>query len=165
MGDDYAYLVNKDIADMTLDALEDTIRGCQIDQNGPGDHQGFHTDDVIFMIKLWEKALIVRLGMDNKDWVYYTMKRDPPPLPGKKKKRSDVLWDAIERYRQNHMDNFDAFRQAQEAMRNFVWEYRKGLTDVDDSTEFVHKVQRIIAGGKKGLAKEPLLPFERGIEQ
>lgn len=163
MGDDYAYLVDKEIADMTLDALEDTIRGCQPNQKGPGDHQGFHTDDVILMIKLWEKAIIVRLGKDNKDWVEYTWRRDPPRLADGSIKRSELLWRAVEKYRQFHMDNFDAFHQAQEAMRNFVWEFRKGLTDVNDSTEFVHKIQLLISAGKKGLAEEALLPVERGI--
>ena len=159
-GDDYGYLVDKDKADETLDALEDVIRGCQPGQKGLGAHQGFHNDDVILMIKLWEKAIVVRLGRDNKDWVYYVMKRDPPKLSDKRK-RSDVLWDAIESFRQFHMENQDAYRQVQDAMRNFVWEYRSALTDVNDSTQFVSKVQMLISAGKKGLAEEALLPSER----
>jgi hypothetical protein len=59
------------------------------------------------------------------------------------------------------MDNQDAYRQAQEAMRNFVWEYRSALTDVNDSTQFTNKVQMLISAGKKGLAEEALLPSER----
>jgi hypothetical protein len=160
MGDDYGYLVDKDKADETLDALEDTIRSCQPGRNGPGDHQGFHIADVILMIKLWEKAIIVRLGKDNKDWFYYTMNMEPPKLPDKRK-RSDVLWEAIERYRQLHLENQDAFNQAQQAMRNFVWEYRRGLTDVNDSSEFVKEVHLLISAGKKGLAGEALLPSEQ----
>jgi hypothetical protein len=160
MGDDYGYLVNKDLADKTLDELEDVIRGCQPGKNGPGDHQGFQTDDVIFMIKLWEKATLIRLGMDSKEWFYYKMNLEPPKAPDKKK-RSDVLWDAIERFRQLHLENMDAYRHAEEAMRYFVWEYRRGLTDLNDSVEFVHKVQLVISAGKKGLAEEPLLPFEK----
>ena len=157
---DYGYLRDKDMAKKTLDLLEDTIIGCQPRKSGPGLHQGFHNDDVILMIKLWEKAIVVRLGRDNKDWVYYVMKRDPPKLTDKRK-RSDVLWDAIESFRQFHMENQDAYRQVQDAMRNFVWEYRSALTDVNDSTQFVSKVQMLISAGKKGLAEEALLPSEQ----
>jgi hypothetical protein len=42
-----------------------------------------------------------------------------------------------------------------------VWEYRSALTDVNDSTQFVSKVQMLISAGKKGLAEEALLPSEQ----
>jgi hypothetical protein len=158
---DFESYTNKNLADKTLDALEGTIRGCQPGRNGPGDHQGFHPDDVILMIKLWMKATEIRMGYTGGDWVYYQFKRKPPKLVGPKK-RSDVLWDTIENFR-NNPENQDYFRSARDAMLNFVWDYRWHLTDVNDTTDFVHKLNRTISGGLQGLANEALLPDEQNI--
>jgi hypothetical protein len=76
MGDYDKYLAKK-----TLELLEDTIIGCQPEKSGPGTHEGFENKDVIRMIKLWEKAIILRLGFSDRDWAVYTSNHEPLNLP------------------------------------------------------------------------------------
>jgi hypothetical protein len=84
MGDYDKYLAKK-----TLELLEDTIIGCQPGKSGPGAHEGFENEDVILMIKLWEKAVILRLGFSDRDWAVYTSNHEPPKL-AKGQKRSEA---------------------------------------------------------------------------
>jgi|HubBroStandDraft_2_1064218.scaffolds.fasta_scaffold252570_1 hypothetical protein len=159
---DYGYLRDKDMAKKTLDLLEDTIIGCQPRKSGPGLHQGFHNDDVILMIKLWEKAIILRLGFSDRDWAVYTSNREPPKLAAGQK-RSEVLLRAIDVFTHN-LDNLDWYHQAQQAMLNFVLEYRMDLTDVNDRTDFVTTLSRVVKAGPQGLADEPLLDEELALK-
>lgn len=159
---DYTYLRDKDLAKKTLDLLEDTIIGCQPGKSGPGLHQGFHNSDVILMIKLWEKAIILRLGFSDRDWAVYTSNREPPKLAAGQK-RSQVLLNAIDVFTHN-LDNTDWYHQAQQAMLNFVLEYNRSLTDVNDRTDFVTTLGRVVKAGLQGLADEPLLDEELALK-
>ena len=148
---DYGYLKDKDLAKKTLDLSEDTIIGCQPGKSGPGLHQGFHNDDVILMIKLWEKAIIVRLGFSDRDWAVYTMNREPPKLAAGQK-RSEVLLKAVDVFTHN-LDNPDWYHQAQQAMLNFVLEYRRSLTDVNDRRDFVTILVQVVKSGAAGVGR------------
>jgi len=157
MGDYDKYLAKK-----TLELLEDTIIGCQPEKSGPGAHEGFENEDVILMIKLWEKAIILRLGFSDRDWAVYTSNHEPPKL-AKGQKRSEVLLKAIDVFTHN-LDNTDWYHQAQQAMFNFVLEYRRGLRDVNTRTDFVTKISRVVQAGPQGLADEAFLDDERGVK-
>lgn len=151
---------DKDIASDTLEALENTIITCQkgIARDG---HRGFNNDDVIFMIKAWKKATEVRMGYSTDDWIMYRFKREPAKLAGNTK-RSDVLWYSVSNFRGN-MENRDYYDRARDAMLNFVWDYHRKITDVDQITDFVAKLNMTIAAGLSGLVQEALIPFESHI--
>lgn len=159
---DYKYLKDKDVAKRTLELLEDKITGCLPGKTGPGLHQGFHNEDVILMIKLWEKAIILRLGFSDRDWAIYTSNGAPPKLAAGQK-RSQVLLRAIDVFTHN-LDNTDWYHQAQQAMFNFVLEYRRDLTDVNDRTDFETTLSRVVKAGPQGLADEPLLDEEMAVK-
>jgi hypothetical protein len=154
MGDDYRMYWNSEIANHTLDALTDTIRASQRG-TAHNKRRGFDNDDVIRMIKLWTKATVIRLGLSQEvDWVYYRFKREPAKLVGKQK-RSDVLWNAVADFQMN-VENLDSKRRAQEALLNFVWDYHSRITDVDQGTDFISKVNLMISAGMDKLATEYL---------
>ena len=158
MGDNYTYedlkmYWNWDIAKTTLDALSDKIRACQRG-SAHNRRRGFDNDDVILMIKLWKKATEVRMGYTPGDWVYYRFKHEPAKLAGNQK-RSDVLWNAVVDFEVN-LDNRDLYRRASEAMLNFVWDFHRKITDVDQDTDFISKLNMVISAGLTGLANEYL---------
>lgn len=153
MGDDYRMYWNRDIADLTLDALLDTMRASQRG-TAHNKHRGFDNEDVIRMIKLWKKATVIRLGLPEEDWIFYRFKREPSNLAGKQK-RSDVLWNAVSDFQMN-VENLDSYRRSSETMRNFVWDYHSKITDVNQETDFVSQVNMMISAGLEKLATEQL---------
>lgn len=64
----------------------------------------------------------------------------------------------------HNLDNLDWYHQAQQAMLNFVLEYRMDLTDVNDRTDFVTTLSRVVKAGPQGLADEPLLDEELALK-
>lgn len=93
-------------------------------------HGGFDNESVIWMIKVWTK-IGTRLrgpGFHRQATAYYVMKREPSAASGK---RSQVLlraMDSLETMITAHgITDGDYFRNADRAMLDFVWEYRKHL--------------------------------------
>ena len=158
MGDDYRMYWNSEIANHTLDALTDTIRASQRG-TAHNKRRGFDNDDVIRMIKLWTKATVIRLGLSQEvDWVYYRFKREPAKLAANQK-RSDVLWSALVDFQYN-LRNLDHYHRSRQAMLNFVWDYHRRITDVDQDTDFMSKINLMISAGLEGLAKDAFFPAE-----
>ncbi|HKV77573.1 MAG TPA: hypothetical protein VJP02_05510 [Candidatus Sulfotelmatobacter sp.] len=157
MADYYHDYISKDMADFTLDALMDTIRASQ---KGRAHHErrGFDNDAVIRMIKLWKKASVLRLGYLEDDWIFYRFKREPAKLAANRK-RSDVLWYALSDFQLN-VENRDYYHRARQAMLDFVWDYHSKITDVDQNTDFISKVNLMISAGLAGLANEAYFPAE-----
>jgi hypothetical protein len=55
-----------------------------------------------------------------------------------------------------NVENLDSKRRAQEALLNFVWDYHSRITDVDQGTDFISKVNLMISAGMDKLATEYL---------
>ena len=157
---DYSEYKSVDMAVFTLEALIRKIRACQ-DGSVHNKRPGFDNDDVIWMIKVWSKATLVRLGLSGSDWIYYRFKREPAKLAGKQK-RSDVLWMALADFKVS-LQNQDQYRRSREAMLNFVWDFHRRISDVDQSTDFVTQVNQLISGGVDALVKEAYFPAESSI--
>jgi hypothetical protein len=157
MGDYYHDYLSDDMASFGLDALTDGIRACQ---RGLAHNKkiGFDNDDVMWMIKLWSKTATLRLGYLQEDWIYYRFKREPAKLAGKQK-RSDVLWNALVDF-QNNVHNLDNYHRARQAMLNFVWDFHRRITDVDQETDFMSQVNLMISAGLEGLTKDAFFPAE-----
>jgi hypothetical protein len=159
MGDgDYISYKNLDLAVEDLGEMIDTLDGYikrgGIDNNG-----------VIYLIKAWSKVNILS-GLNLDSAPYWRMKRLPPPLTGKLK-RSQVLSRALDDYRNTlrpGAESGDYFRRADEAMLNFVWDYRQHITDdVNRETVFVHEINRIVNEGRNGIMKEEVFKMDQSI--
>lgn len=91
---------------------------------------GFDNESVIWMIKVWTKigTRLRGAGFHRQATVYYVMKREPAAASGK---RSQILLRALENFERmltgHGITDGDAFRNADRAMLDFVWEYRKHL--------------------------------------
>lgn len=157
MGDYYHDYLSKDMAEWGFDALMDTIRACQ---KGTAHNKriGFDNDNVIWMIKLWTKTSVLRLGYRQEEWVYYRFKREGSKLAAKQK-RSDVLWYALSVFQLNP-ENLDYYHRAREAMLNFVWDYHWRISDVDQNTDFISKINLMVSAGLEGLANDAFFPAE-----
>jgi hypothetical protein len=94
------------------------------------------------------------------------MKRLPPPLTGKLK-RSQLLSRALDDYRNTlkpGAESGEYFRRADEAMRNFVWDYRQHIAgDVNKETVFVHEINKIMKEGRDGIMKEEVFKMDQSI--
>jgi len=157
MGDYYHDYLSDDMAAFGLDALTDGIRACQ---KGTAHNKkiGFDNDNVIWMIKLWSKTATLRLGYLQEDWILYRFKREPAKLAANQK-RSDVLWSALVDFQYN-LRNLDHYHRSRQAMLNFVWDYHRRISDVDQDTDFMSKINLMISAGLEGLAKDAFFPAE-----
>jgi hypothetical protein len=154
---DYRQLRDRDIAKDTLDELQNTIDGClkgSPARKAKGRGKGFFPDDVVLIIKLWEKATAVRLPYAAHTLQVYTLNRhlDPIGVP----ERANKLSDAVENF-WHDLDNSTKYGLAQEALFNLVSEYRTILKDVNDRTDFNAQINRMIKAGLQGLADETLV--------
>jgi hypothetical protein len=70
--------------------------------------------------------------------------------------RANNLSEAVENF-WHDPDNSNKYGVAQEALLNFVSEYRGILTDVNDRTDFNTQINRMVKGGLQGLADETLV--------
>ena len=97
--------------------------------------QGFDNNSVMWLIKAWTKVGVLThgAGFHRKASAYYVMKRDPTPSTGK---RSRTLLSALESYEsildRSGTTDGDFFQRADQAMLDFVWEYRKAVTGRTD---------------------------------
>jgi hypothetical protein len=156
MGDYYHDYLNKDLAESGLDALMDAIRASQ--KGTASRRAGFDNDSVVWMIKLWTKTTALRLGLRQEEWIYYRFKREASKLAAKQK-RSDVLWSALSVFQLN-LGNLDYYHRAREAMFNFVWDYHWRISDVDQNTDFMSKINLMLSAGLEGLANDAFFPAE-----
>jgi hypothetical protein len=149
---------NLDVAIEDLDELIETLHGYM--KGG-----GFDNDAVIHLIKAWSKVNLLS-GLNLESFGYWIMKRLPPRLVGNSK-RSQVLLRALDDY-SNMLkpgnESGDYFRRADEAMRNFVWDYRQHITDdVNRETNFVHQIQLFMSEGRNGLMKDEVFKMDQSI--
>jgi hypothetical protein len=154
---DYQQLRDRDIAKKTLDELQTAINGCL--NGSPATkakkrRKGFYPDDVVLIIKLWEKATAIRLPYASHTLAIYYMNRhlDFVGLT----QRANDLSDAVEKF-WHDLDNSNKYGLAQEALLNFVAEYRQILRDVNDKTDFNTQLNRMVKAGLQGLANEELV--------
>ena len=155
---EYESYKNLDLALVDLDEMIDTLDGCI---NG----SGFDNNRVIYLIKAWSKINILS-GLNLESLAYGHMKRLPPPLTGKLK-RSQLLSRALDDYRNTlkpGAESGEYFRRADEAMRNFVWDYRQHIAgDVNKETVFVHEINKIMKEGRDGIMKEEVFKMDQSI--
>jgi len=141
-----------------LDELIDTL-------DGYIKRSGFDNDGVMYLIKGWAKVNILS-GLNLDSLPYWRMKRTPPALVGKLK-RSQVLSRSLDDYRNTlgpGTESGDYFRRADEAMLNFVWDYRLHIADdVNQETDFAHKINALIAEGRDGLMKDEVFKMDQSI--
>jgi len=58
----------------------------------------------------------------------------------------------------------DYLRRADEAMRNFVWDYRQHIADdVNRGTDFVHQINQFMSEGRDGLMKDEVFPMDQSL--
>jgi hypothetical protein len=120
---------NVQVASEILDELT-TLLNAEIRAN-----QGFDNNSVMALIKAWTKVGMLTHGVSyhRKSAGLYVMKRDPAPSPGK---RSRTLLSALEAYEsvleRSGTTDGDFFNRADQAMLDFVWEYRKHVTGRTD---------------------------------
>jgi hypothetical protein len=149
---------NLDIAAADLDELIDTLEGYM--KVG-----GFDNDGIIHLIKAWSKVNLL-LGLNLESLGYWRMKRLPPKLVGNSK-RSQVLLRALEdcsNVLKPGNESGDYFRRADEAMLNFVWDYRQHIADdVNRETNFVHQINQFMSEGRDGLMKDEVFKMDRSI--
>jgi hypothetical protein len=84
----------------------------------------------LHLIKGWSKVNVLS-GLNLESFAYWRMKRLPPRLV-RNSKRSQVLLRALEDYSNvlgPGAESGDYFRPADEAMRNFVRDYRQHIAD------------------------------------
>lgn len=125
-----------DIAVENLDELT-TLLAADI-KNG-----GFDNDSVMKVIKIWDKIATGLKGSYHKQAVaYWLMKRQPSKTDGK---TSKALLRALDTYQQvlenNGTIDGDFFNRVDDAMRNFVWDYRQHLQGHSE-IDFVHDLQK-----------------------
>jgi hypothetical protein len=159
---DYRQSRDTKIAKDTLDELQNTIAGCLKGspvRKAKGRGKGFYPDDVIRIIKLWEKATAVRLPYSGHTLAIYTLNRHldfigVPP-------RADKLSDDVDHF-WSDLDNSNKYGMAQEDLLNLVAEYRNILTGVNDRTDFNTQINRMVKAGLQGLADETLVEDDLG---
>ena len=143
---------NLDVAQMALGELIDDLEGSM--KGG-----GFDNAAVIDLIEKWTLVNLFA-GLSLRSWPYWVMKRVPPQLAAGQK-RSKVLLRALEDY-QNTLgpgrESGDYWLRADDAMMNFVWDYRQHiLDDVDKETDFHHKISQMMSAGAEALVDAGVL--------
>jgi|HubBroStandDraft_1064217.scaffolds.fasta_scaffold03004_2 hypothetical protein len=154
---DYRQLRDRDAAKATLDELISTIDSCRTGspaRKTKGRGKGFGPDDVVLIIKLWEKATAVRLPYAAHTLQLYTLNRHLDPIgvferAAKLSEDVDHFW--------SDLDNQNKYGIVQDDLLNFVSEYRLSLTDVNKKTDFNTQINRMIKAGLQGLADETLV--------
>ena len=133
-----------------------TIDGClkgSPARKAKGRGKGFFPDDVVRIIKLWEKATAVRLTYAGPLQLYTVIRHlDPIGVA----QRANKLSDDVDHF-WHDLDNQNKYGIVQDDLINFVSEYRSILTDVNDKTDFNTQINRMIKAGLQGLADETLV--------
>ncbi len=153
--------IQKDLAVATLDEI--TERLAKSIKNG-----GFDNATVIWLIKAWTKVG-VRLrggGYHRQAMAYYAMKREPA---ASRDKRSRALLTALEAFTnmlsRHGTTEGDYFNRVDQLMRDFVWEYRKGLAQQPDKgkseREFTTQLSFWQSKTADQVLKEPVTNMER----
>lgn len=146
-----------DIAIADLDELT-TVLAADIKGGGFRDN-----DSVLYLLKAWDKVATIVLGGNyhrraTGTWV---MNRVPPRTAGKK---SVELLRALEAYysvlEKNHTRGGDFFNRADQAMTNFVWEYRQNIKGKREA-EFVHQLQKWMALSEEQMMAEEVTAMDR----
>jgi len=123
---------------------------------------GFENDDVIWLIEVWTKVTILA-GLTDTLKAYWAMKRTPSRIVGK---RSLVLLHALEDYSKalehSSTKSGDFFHRANDAMLNFVWDYRQHISGKVE-TEFVHRIQVFMALSTDKLMQQELTKMEQSL--
>lgn len=123
---------------------------------------GFDNDGVIWMIEVWTKVTILA-GLTDTLKAYWAMKRTPSKIVDK---RSLVLLHALEDYSKalehSNAKSGDFFHRANDAMLNFVWDYRQHLSGKQE-TDFVHQIQVFMALSTDKFMKEALTKMEQSL--
>ena len=144
---------NIDVAIEDLDELIEVLKA-EIKQGG------FENDDVIWLIKVWTKVTILA-GLNNNLKNYWIMKRAPSKITGK---RSQVLLRALEDY-SNFLEkpgtrSGDFFNRANDAMLNFVYDYRQHLSNKEE-IDFINQLHRFMGLNTEQLMQEALTKMDQ----
>jgi hypothetical protein len=123
---------------------------------------GFENDDVIWMIKVWTKVTILA-GLTNTLKAYWAMKRAPSKIAGK---RSQALLRALEDYSKalenSNTKSGDFFHRANDAMLNFVWDYRQHISGKQEA-DFVHQIQVFMTLSTDKFMQETLTKMDQSL--
>ena len=132
--------------------------------------KGFDNNSVMWLIKAWTKVGILTHGPNfhRQASAYYVMNRAPNPSPGK---RSHVLLSALEAFEtildRDGTTEGDFFHRADQAMLDFVWEYRQkvaGRTDRGRSeADFVAQLMRWMSLSDDQVMTEVVTNMDRSI--
>jgi len=154
MGDDSRL----DIAIADLDELTDVLAS-DIRGGGFGDN-----NSVLYLLKAWDKVATIVLGGNyhKRATAQWVMKRVPPKIAGK---RSAELLHTLEAYynvlEKNHTRGGDFFNRADQAMTNFVWDYRQNISGKREA-EFVHELQKWMTLSEEQMIGEVVTNMDRG---
>jgi hypothetical protein len=151
MGDDTKLGIAIADLDELIDALQADIKS-----------GGFDNDSVMWLIKAWTKVVVLARGggYHKKASAYFIMKREPPKIPGK---RSAELLRALEAFSnllEKGVTEGDFFNRADQAMLNFVWDYRQHLTGKQE-TDFVHKLTKWMSLTEEKAMQEVVTNMDR----
>ena len=154
---------NTELASAILDELTDRLNG----DIRAG--MGFDNNSVMWLIKAWTKVGILTHGpgFHRQASAYYVMKREPAPAHGK---RSHTLLSALEAYEnvveQNGITDGDFFRRADQALLDFVWEYRKQVTGRTDrgksEQDFVAQLMKWMSLSPDQVMEQVVTNMDRG---
>jgi hypothetical protein len=150
---------NFDLANAYLDEITDVLLGYI--KSG-----GFDNKSVMWLIKAWTKIGIItsgnETGFHKTTAAYYMMKRTPPPSTSK---RSRTLLNNLEYYEQwlpnNPTTGGDFFKRANDAMLNFVWEYRQNISGVQEK-QFVLELQKWASLTGEAANKQIVFKMDQG---
>ena len=123
---------------------------------------GFDNDSVMWLIKIWTK-----IGLNSRGDNYHNnmkgtwvMKRQPKIKAAKKsvilRNALSTLLSVVEK---TNYGRFQYFISAQEAMIDFVWEYRHRLSG-NQEADFVHQAQKWLNMSTDDVLRTVLVPSE-----
>lgn len=143
--------------DVAIEDLDELIEVLEADIK----QGGFDNDGVIWMIKVWTKVTILAGINNNNIKAFWIMKRAPSKITGK---RSQVLLRALEDY-SNFLEkpgtrSGDFFTRVNDAMLNFVWDYRQHLSSKQEM-DFVNQLHRFIGLKTEQLMQEALTKMDQ----
>lgn len=158
MADEYQLAV----ASGMMDTLTARLRG--MIRNG-----GFDNQSAIWLANAWMKVGMTLRGASfhRQAAAYSVMKREPAAVSGKRSQALLAALEAFERMLNYHKTTEgDHFNRADNAMRDFIWEYRKqtGLQPGKPSgKEFVQWLTRLKETPPADLSKEMAAGMERRL--
>jgi hypothetical protein len=121
---------------------------------------GFDNDAVVWLIKVWTKV-VIRLGNTTGLSAYWVMKRTPSKIATKRSLELDHALDAYSHVVGDPNTRFgDFFRRVNDAMLNFVWDYRQHISGQQE-TDFVHKVQNFMGLSVDKLMQEMIFKMDQ----